>query len=439
MIKLFRVILSLDTRDFISGAAQAGQIITGFKSALDLVRMTFETLANAARGFWDTFIAGAISDQKFIATLSRIIGDGKVAADVFSEMEQKAAKFGVSSDDLAPGVVQLANALKAMDGAVDPNKLSKYTDMVIGLSRRFNVSADQAATAISRGMAGDFGLLQRLMGTSLDSMEGLSAKTKEVLGNAQQAGDEMLGTVTRVAGQEKGKAEDSLAAMDEIFEKLNISAEEGSETVDANLQKIREKFDMLKDRVGDKILPYLNEALEKFIDFFDKNEATIDRFADALGDMLGRLAEGGLDALLDQMQNFDPSQFERLIDSINSVDWKSVASALNTVAGGINTLANIGGAMGAPTGVGEAGAAANKGVNSWADKTFTAENGLKAPGGAATDKMFQDLLAKIGIHITVGVDQEGQISVKNVAQKEAAGAIDQFTNALSKGADKGRQ
>lgn len=430
MIKLFRVILSLDPREFISGAAQAGQIITGFKSTLDLLRGAFETLTNLARGFWDTFVAGAAAEEKLRASLERVLGSSIETAKAWDMLDEKAQKLGVSSEALQPALIQIATGLKAIDGAVDPAKLDKMLNMVIALQKRYGVDAESAAKAITRALAGDMGLLQRIVGIGLDSIGGLSDQAKEMLGDVQAAGDESLGNVTSVlAGKEKD-AEASLETLDEIFAKLGLSAEEGSDTVDANLTKIEERFENLKERVGDRLLPIINRALDKFITWFDENEPTINRFVDSVADALGRLGEGALDALLESLTNFDPSAFDELIDGINSVEWQDIADAMNSIAGAIKTIGDI--STGFDRGITKDDKDYGQGVGGIANKI--SDKGASPEG---TD-FFSNILKNLGIDITISVDEEGQLNVKKVAEKTAGDMIDEFANNVSKGGNNRR-
>lgn len=424
MIKLFRVILSLDPREFISGAAQAGQIITGLKSMLDLLTNAFNMLANAAKGFWDTFIAGAAAEEKMRASLERVLGSASETAKVWDMLDEKAQALGVSSEALQPALIQIATGLKAIDGAVDPAKLDKILDMTIALQKRYGVDAESAARAIMRAMSGDMGLLQRTIGISLDAIGGLSDEAKAVLGNVQEAGDEALGSVTKVLGGKEEDAKASLETLDEIFAKLGLSAEEGSDTVDANLTKIEERFENLKERVGDRLLPVINRALDKFIAWFDENEETINRFVDSVADALGRIGEGALDALLEGLSNFDPSSFESLIDSINSVQWDDIAAVINGLTGAAKTAQNVASGFGGATtaedtnqyGTGVAGAARKIG------DTGTNPQALD---------FLSDLLKNIGINITVGVDEDAQLNIKKVSRNTAREEIAGFANSIT--------
>ena len=421
MNKLIRVILSLDPTGFAAGILTANNAVQLLQTAINALKSAFGELQKV--------IAGAAEEEKMNFQLGVLMGNTQLAAEYFDNLQQHVEGWGVVLDDIKPSVQQLALGLKQVDGAVDPDKLTRYTDIVLQLSHVTGQSVDDISTAIRRAITtGDLGVLQRGLGINVETMKGLSEETQRVLQSMNQAQETQLGAVTKVGGGVKPTSDQILKALEEVTTKLGGSKEaleEYGQSWEGQINTLKDLFDQLKDTFGqafiDEMLPALREFTQYLIDHKEEILAFVKRMAEFT-------AEGLID-MADALAKLDWNQIAHtaeLLIKLTGSDKQASTAALTELTGG----KGIGGETGNIVG-----------------KTYEAvmgENSLSRLGGAAVrgdispeDAMkawitanLPNLAAMNNVNVTVTMDDEGKF--KAFVEKTATKKVGEIVDAASK-------
>jgi hypothetical protein len=329
MFKAVRVILSLIPDGFLSGLSRArggfsgfmgflkngvstGQMLfTGLNQAVQLVERGINAVRQAVGWLNDTFLEGAMSQEKFEITLGALVGDSEKAEQILGSLHDRIIEYGIDADNANRATVQFTMGLKGMTGDVDPDQLETLLDYMqrITTVRDDIVGGEQAVgRGIIEAMGGNFTTLTRLLDIPLTKLQGLSEETQAFVNGVSQATDQQLGQVTALGGKTEANAEDAIAAIGELLEAAGINQDVVEAVKESNasmIDQVEARWEDFTNKVGGTFLPYLEEGLEKFIVFLDEHQEEIDAFAEALG----RLAGEG---------------FEELSRKIENIDWKKV-------------------------------------------------------------------------------------------------------------------
>lgn len=442
MIKAIRVILGLDAGGFLGGINQSRSAWDGFTSSIGsgvqstvaflghlsqivtAAMAAIQGLINTAKGLYDTLIGGYAEEQRFVTQLGVLMGSANEASAFIDKLSTSNEKLGFVTDDMLPAINAGATALKAMDGAVDPAKLEKYVELLRRVkAARPDIDYETISRAINRFISGDTEAFKRLLGVGIEDIQGLSEASQKALADVQGAQEAQLGQVTRISGDAKAKSGDMLAVLDEVTDKLGMSdeaVEAYGNTWEGTIKRLEEMWDNFKDTIAAPILEALLPELQKLADWLSEHKDDIQAFAERLG----KLTAEGLVNAMEALMKVDWAEVgkgaERILDAFSKINWEAVGKAASDLSNGIGAIYN---AMGTPQGSPVmAGEQAAQGTIDWLNKTG--------------DELAKSL--GINVNVTVGVDENGQLAIKQVAQETAETAVSDFASSVtgSKGGGK---
>ncbi len=474
MFKLVRVVLTASTRRFSSGmrrasrsfgsfhnvvttgVAAAATAITGLSSAFFFLTQSIGTALNIAKGFFDTLLGGAIRAESMGVALEVITEDAGQAAEMIAFMREEASRTGNDFDGLAQSGQQLAVALRGANGEVDTDLWKELVKQVEAFQAlRPDVPVSLWGQAISAFMAGDPSTLTRLLDVNVRQLGQLSDEARGFLDAASGASEQQLGQVTRLGGSVQAQAGDAMQALSEVAEAVGATDElvdRIAETTGGKLAQSQEELkDTLRD-IGAQLLPDVNKVLGQFLELIRSDE--FEEFADVFGQTLAK----GLGEFVDLISQLDPEKveafFSAIAEALESIDFNAIANAFGQIG---RTLEQVNRFLPDPqTGktpvVEEAmenlnstelpEGLASTGVQGFLNKAganlfpnFGAGTATEGVGGAL-NQAGGALFPNQQVEVTVTVDEEGQLNVKKVAQREgkraAEGELNTFVGGLIK-------
>lgn len=415
MNKLIRVILSLDPSGFAAGIITANSAVELLQTAIEGLRKAFEFVKSA--------IEGAMELDRLTFSLTALTGSAKVSADIIAKLGDEALKYGFQVDNVLPAVNQLALALKTVDGVVDPDKLSRYTDVVLGLSKVTGQSVDTIGDAVRRAVeSGDFQALIRGVGINVKDMAGLSKEAQDIIARMQQGGEQQLGAVTKVGGGAKVTSEEVLKVLEEVTNKLGggkMALEDYGNSFEGQVEKLKELWDNFGDTFGQEFEQAILPKLKEFVEYLIAHKDEIFQFAKTLADFTAR----GLIEMVDALQKIDWKQVgetAQLLGQFLGGTPDQQVAASNALTGGRASQVNSavsGGMVGGSFDPGAGAAIAlKKALGLSADWTI---GDLFGGGkGMVTPTTPQE------VKVTVSVDDNGKIqAIASQAATKAVGEV----------------
>ena len=360
MIKYVSVVLSARVETFVEGIKNALGVFLGFgkgvensgKSLLTKfseigntvtgLKHTFDMLAGAARGLWDTFVQGAIDEERLGLTMKFLSGSAEMSSDIMERLDDWVVKTATDGKEADEAILDMAKALRSTDGAVDPDKLFRAMDLLKRLHLATGASVAEMSKVVGRAMTGDVEMLARTLGISKEQLAKLSPEFAKFMETAQGAQEAQLGEVTRLGGDAETVAGDALKALDEITSALGAGQEsiaEYANSAGGEIESLQQLWNNFTDDVGKELLPIIQEALEKLITFITEHKEDIDKFVDAFGD----IASGGFEKLMewidsgnakkffDDMSSFSSEQWKAFADAIANIDWKKISETISAI------------------------------------------------------------------------------------------------------------
>lgn len=333
MIRLVRVILSAQVDQFTGGIRQALSSFSGFASgiasgvgsAINLFSQlgnivtgfyhTIQLVSGAMRGLWDTFVQGAIDEERLALTMKFLSGSAETANSIMEGLDAWTVRTGTDSAEAEEAILDMAKALRATDGAVNPDKLFQTMDLLKRLSIVSGLSIAEMSKVVGRAMTGDVEMLARTLGISKEQLAKLSPEFAKFMQNAQGAQETQLNEVMRLGGEASQASGDALKALDEITTALGAGQDAISEyasSTGGEVLTLQALWDNFTEDVGKQLLPTIQVALEKLITFISEHKEDIDKFVKAFGDLS---AEG----------------FEKLMELIDSGQLEQFAQSLGTI------------------------------------------------------------------------------------------------------------
>jgi phage-related protein len=334
MIKLVRVVLSATVDPFVGEIRRALGAFSGFASGIasgvrsvvgflgDIgnivsgVKHGFDMLAGTAHALWDTFIQGAIDEERLGLTMKYLSGSAENANKIMEGLDDWTVRTGTDSAEAEEAILDMAKALRATDGAVNPDKLFQTMDLLKRLSIVSGLSIAEMSKVVGRAMTGDVEMLARTLGISKEQLAKLSPEFAKFMQNAQGAQETQLNEVMRLGGDAQQASGDALKALDEITTALGAGQDAISEyasTAGGEVLSLQALWDNFTEDVGKELLPIIQTALEKLLTFIAEHKEDIDKFVKAFGELS---AEG----------------FEKLMDLIDSGKLEQFAQSLGTVS-----------------------------------------------------------------------------------------------------------
>lgn len=464
MIKMVRVILSARVQDFNRGIKGASRTFSGFVKSLEggvanavaslnglarglfFLREGLDTIMSAAMGLFNMFLGGAIEMERMGIALEVITGDAAQAADMIAFLREEATRTGQDFDGLAQSGQQLAVALRGATGEVDSDVWESLVKQVEAFQAlRPDVPVSLWGRAISAFLAGDASTLTRLLDVNIKQLGNLSEEAQAFLQGASAASEQQLGQVTRLSGGVEANAGDALSALAEVANAVGATDELVDRIADTTGGKLAQAQAELKDtltEIGLELLPSLNVALDKLLEFLRSEE--FEKLAKAFGEF----GAEGLEELVELIEGIDPEQvkatFEGMADELNSVDWEAIGNAVlgildlmgrfanwqetdEALAGQSNIIAEAlptflegktgelfdeGGLLHVPD------SAADSAFGSVADSVSEAIGGVESNGNTIT--------------VLVGVDEDANLNIKSVAIDAAIESIGNLITGLLK-------
>lgn len=407
MQKLIRVILSLDPTGFAAGILTANNALQLLQTAINLLKSAFGELQEA--------MAGAAEEEKMNFQLGLLMGNTQLAADYFDQLQKHVEGWGVVLDDIKPSVQQLALGLKQVDGAVDPDKLTRYTDIVLELSHVTGQSVDDISTAIRRAITtGDLGVLQRGLGINVEAMKGLSEETQRVLASMNQAQETQLGAVTKVGGGVKPTSDQILKALEEVTQKLGGSKEalkEYGQSWEGQIHTLEDLFDQLKDTFGKAFIDEMLPALRKFTAYLIEHKEEILEF-------VKKMATFTADGIID------------MAEALSKVDWKSIGEAMIAIG------AFIGGGS---SGFGRGVTAAQAGTAGHATGIAGVAQNAISQGSTSQGESVGQSIAEWFSNLVIKVDMDSDGQWKSWVDKSATKAVGDVVQEATSSAGGGKK
>ena len=321
-------------RDFqgsiVDGAVGAVRALTELGRALFFLREGLRTVIALAKGLFDTFLQGAIDAERQQIAFEVLTDDAEKAADMMAFLREEANRTGNDFDGLTQSGQQLAVALRGVHGEVDAAVWEDLVRQVEAFQAlKPEVPIQLWGRAISAFLAGDPSTLTRLLDVNVKQLGQLSEEARQFLTTAGAAGDQQLGTVTRLAGGVEADMETALSALNEVAEAVGATDELTERLADTTGGKLAQSQEIWKDTlrdIGEKWLPVINQGLDQLLKFLESDEFS--KLADAFADF----GAEGLEELLRLLEETDPSQVGEVLstmaDALGQVNWEAIASAV---------------------------------------------------------------------------------------------------------------
>lgn len=480
MIKLVRVVLSATVDPFVgeikralgtfqslaSGIATGARSVVGFLgdigNIVSGVKHGFDMLAGAARSLFDTFIQGAIDEERLGLTLKFLSGSAETSAQIMEQLDDWVVKTGTDGDEAAEAILDMAKALRSTDGAVDPDKLFQTMDILKRLSLVTGMSVAEMSKIVGRALTGDVEMLARTLGISKEALAELSPEFAKFMENAQGAQEAQLGEVTRLGEDAQKTSGDALKALDEITSALGAgqgAIEEYASSAGGEIESLQALWGNFTEDVGKEMLSIIQEALENLLGFIEEHKEDIDKFVSAFGDFAAEgfdklmefIESGDAQKLLESLGKFSAEQWKVFSDAFASIDWKAVAETVNAIAQFISpntkpfeemtpdeqkseiVKKTIGGGLSA---VDKALTAANTGGSlPEAAGSWIGENLSNFPGFNQNTDIGKWLQGLLKVQVEVTVDGEGNLkaAAKNAAEEQISDLVNGVTNGAKPG------
>ncbi len=432
-----------------TGVAVAAAAIAALGIGLFALSKAIDGVIGIARTLFKTFLEGALDVESFEAVIGVLADDQRVAARATEFLNDQVKQSGIDADEARKAYQNMAVAQRAATGAIDLGALNEQFDLLTALSSlKPDIPLDVMGRAVTRLLNGDVASLMNMLGLSAEQVAGLTDNVRQFLTGASAASEQQLGVVTRLGGGMEADASLGLEALKQLAEGLDafdVRAAK-SETAAGKIARIRGIFDTALEGIGEDLLGPLNEFLDILLEII--SSPAFEEFADVIGD---RMAEG-LTEFVKAIAGLDPEQIEAffaaITEGVNSLDFGEFGEDLAEVGRAIDSIHRflpdpITGKTPAaeeavesfqdtplPAGVpdtGIAGLAARTGANLLPGELTQAAN--RAPANPT-------LGTKQQVEVTVTVDEEGQLNVKKVAQREgkraAEGELNTFVGGLIK-------
>jgi len=459
MIKLVRVILSATVDPFVgeikralgvftsltSGIATGARSVVGFLgdigNIISGVKHGFDMLAGAARGLWDTFIQGAIDEERLGLTMKFLSGSAEMSADIMERLDDWVVKTATDGNEAEEAILDMAKALRSTDGSVDPDKLFRTMDLLKRLSLVTGMSVAEMSKVVGRAMTGDVEMLARTLGISKEQLAKLSPEFAKFMETAEGAQEAQLGEVTRLGGDAETVAGDALKALDEITSALGAGQEaiaEYANSAGGEVISLQALWDNFTEDVGKQLLPTIQEALEKLINFITEHKEDIDKFVEAFGD----IASGGFEKLMewidsgnakkffDDMSSFSSEQWKVFADAFANIDWKLVADTISTIVDAGKIISDVSKFVGP----GNAISNIKKGIDNLTPGSGDMP-GQQSAQGFSLPSFFESLLGKAQppqpLEVKISVDDD--MRLRAVYDTATDGKLSEFVEATTGG------
>jgi len=358
--KRLRIVLELITRGFSQGARSASGVFKGFVSGITsgalhagralvelargvfFVREALNTLAQAGRWLFDTFIKGAGDAAKLEAKLKNVTGSADDATRVMDLLRQTAADTGADFDELAAGAGLMAVAAKDASGAFDFSKFQRLMNMLQRMAAlRPDVPLDRLARGLSSAVqTGNWSSLEMFLDVNLRQLIGLKDAADEVAKVPDQIGQ----GVTFITTKTDEAAQDALKSLDLLDEALTKAGATAGLIEDvaelSGLERFQQILGQIADTVGEPIFEALNTELSKLADWLQENPEKVEAFASTIGEFLADNLQKAFDAL--EKIDWDKVADDMLLlaQSLKEGDWESAKTTLEGIAKAVQAIAD---------------------------------------------------------------------------------------------------
>lgn len=353
-----RIILELIITGFSSGVRVAGNIFKTFISGLTngalsaarsllniaqaafFLREAINTVVQAGRWLFDTFVRGAGESAKLEAKLKAIVGSSDDAARVMGLLRKTAADTGANFDELAAGAGLMAVAAKDASGNFDISKFQRLMNMLQRMAAlRPDVPLDRLARGLSTAArSGDWHSLEMFLDVPLRQLVGI--------GDAAEEAMDVPGDISRgVTSLERGvsqAADDALASLDLLDEALTKAGATADIIGDvaqlSGLERFQQILKQLAGIVGEPLFDALNAQLSELADWLQANPDKVERLATLIGETLA----GALIDVFEALEKVDwdkvAQDFDKIITAISRGDWEGVLNTFNAIGGAFKTI-----------------------------------------------------------------------------------------------------
>jgi len=347
--------------------------VSSLAEKIFFLREALNTVAEAARGLFEAFVAPALQARKVEVALTNMTGSGQQAECMMNDMRRVATETGVSLQELYSNAPEATAAIKRISGSFSTKEWDAY---LAAIKRVAAYRPDLTA-------AEQIGIVNEMMAANLEAAAEKLGKTKEEVEQAVVTTTEVgLGRYTSIVKSEVEKGENIVAtagAVNDALEKMGIGTAAIDNTATA-LDRLREAWNRIREIIGEPILEALANAAEKLLKWLDDNQETVDRLAQSFGEWVA----GGVDKLIAWIEGGGIqvllTQFQQLVDTVASL----VQTFLNMppwvqklLLGGALALGPLGGGKGL---LGLAG----KGIGKGLGKLFGGGAAAAGAGGAGT-------------------------------------------------------
>ncbi len=283
----------------VKGAIQS---IKEFAQQFFFLKELFNTVSNAARKLFDTFIQGAGDAAKMEAKLKNVTGSAESAAAVMELLDNVAKQTGADFNELAAGSSLLAVAAKDAGGNFDLAKFTTLTDMLQRISAlRPDVPIDRLARGLSTAVSkGDWSSLEMFLDVQLRQLIGIGEEAEKV----GKVPGEIARGATYVETQTAGAANEALKSLDLLDQALTKAGATAGIVADvaelSGMERFNETLQSIARTVGKPLFDALNKGLNDLANWLQENPELVDQFATSLGN-LGAL---GIEKVFEAITNF---------------------------------------------------------------------------------------------------------------------------------------
>lgn len=440
-----------------TGVVLASQALQGLQAGWSLLHGAMRTAINLAQLVGQTLLETAIAAERQRVVLTRLTGSQEQAGQMMDWLRGQATSLGLDYDRLVVSAQQIAVALRAQNGAIDTAQWQELTTQVAAFAAlRPDVPIDLWGRAISAFMAGDPQTLTRLLDINVRQIGQLSDSARAFLQDSTDATEQRLGAVTRLGADAASTGGDAMSALREIAEAVGATQDllnATADTTSGKLGQIEARWEEFKTKVGEVLLPIVNETLDKLIKFIDDHEEDIDKFIRNLGG----LATEGWEDLQRIVEETDWEKigrdlqtagedvvdvFERLLALIQQIKEEGMDFEIfpklrdSPLAQFLENTFGEGGTIGSPGDFVQN--QQSQGQPQWFQDFLGIFRGAKAaddatrgpaPDGGAGFRLDN----RVAVDVTVTVDEDGQLQVQRIAQREGRRAANEAVGALARG------
>jgi hypothetical protein len=274
-------------------AAETG-ITIGIVSGItqELTRRFIELGERAAEAFAKAVVGGIKLNQEaedIRVSLTAIFGGNQDAADAFlATIDEVAKKLGANRQELRA----FAKSILPDVGNIDT--VAKLTEQAKLLSADAGVSVESARIAFEEALSGNLTSLQRRLNIGAKYID-------QIRKEAAETGD-LAGAIANVLGDK--------------IEKSGLSIENFADNLSIALSKVQAIATDLQQLLGEAGFNEAKEQINAILSAFDKNKDSIERVAQAFGEVAAKVIEIVGSNIADFLENGDFEAFETLAENM---------------------------------------------------------------------------------------------------------------------------